>query len=285
MEIRGLTEEQIRQAVERATKKYNGNLELKELSVPVPLEVPEERSYSYTRPEGYVVYTIGESGMTPYSYTRHETKEIAEREADAARVLATRGYHGHNEDNPAFYVLVRFEKEEEVTNHYTVDHTYEYRVGKPLNKRGDAYSRVRLGVKTARRPGSRVSQIRYSYFGPLPEKRKRIASACWHAHRDFMYEVFAINPDARIKSALATYNGLSGFEREFPGTYYSQGMAGPCPIEDIGSACNCDEGDCPEYAVEMLTEEQYDFRLPLWNDSDMKTPKREKAVINSKEKV
>ena len=41
---------------------------------------------------------------------------------------------------------------------------------------------------------------------------------CWHAYRDAMYEIFDINPDARIRTALATYKGLKGFEDEYPAT-------------------------------------------------------------------
>lgn len=47
---------------------------------------------------------------------------------------------------------------------------------------------------------------------------QRINAVCWHAYRDVMYAVFAINPKARIATALAIYRGLDDFERKFPAT-------------------------------------------------------------------
>jgi len=49
-------------------------------------------------------------------------------------------------------------------------------------------------------------------------KQRRIASACWHVHRDFMSACFAINPEARIKSTMADYQGISDFEYSFEQT-------------------------------------------------------------------
>lgn len=139
--------------------------------------------------------------------------------------------------------------------------TKEYRMAdlRPLNKRGDRFS-ARLKVVSARRPGARVG---VSYSG---EPGRRINAACWHVHRDFLREIFDINPDAKVVSALATYDGQADFESKFPGTYYGSGMSGPAPIHAIGGACNCDEGDFPEYAVEGLTPEQYEMRRKLWED-------------------
>jgi hypothetical protein len=138
---------------------------------------------------------------------------------------------------------------------------------RPLNKRGDRFS-ARLKVRSARRPGSRVSQERWSYYGPVDVRQKRINSACWHAHRDFLAEVFDVNPEAKVISALATYDGRDDFERKFPNTYEGQGMSGPAPISNIGAACNCDEGDYPEFAVEGLTVKQYNNRAWLWDTED-----------------
>lgn len=146
----------------------------------------------------------------------------------------------------------------------------------PLNKRGDAW-RVRFGVKSARRPGSRVSN------NPYMDKPKRIASACWHAHRDIFRAIFDINPDARIKTALAEYHGSDDFEDKFPATAYGNGHALAAPISNIGDACNCDEGDYPHYAIEGLSEIQYQDREWLWEDEidGIKKPKFSKAVIHS----
>jgi hypothetical protein len=160
-------------------------------------------------------------------------------------------------------------------------------VGRPLNKRGDAFSGIRLGVLSTRRVGSRVSQQRYSYFGPVNVQQRRIASACWHAHRDFMREVFTINPSAKIKTALATYDGKRDFERKFPRTAETYGMAGPAPIEGIGDACNCDEGAYPEFATENLTKNQTAERIGILRDlaEDIKAiSPRDKSWIRYEER-
>lgn len=47
---------------------------------------------------------------------------------------------------------------------------------------------------------------------------RRIKASCWHAYRDVMYEVFKINPNARVATALAIYRGLEGFEANYPQT-------------------------------------------------------------------
>jgi hypothetical protein len=47
---------------------------------------------------------------------------------------------------------------------------------------------------------------------------KRMVSACWHVHRDFMSACFAINPEARIKSAVADYQGIADFNYSFEQT-------------------------------------------------------------------
>ncbi len=47
---------------------------------------------------------------------------------------------------------------------------------------------------------------------------RRLTAACWHAHRDVMRMIFAVNPDALLVTALARYEGLDDFERKFPDT-------------------------------------------------------------------
>lgn len=75
-----------------------------------------------------------------------------------------------------------------------------------LNKRGDRI-RARLAVAS-----SRASGARRSWNG------RRMPCACWHAYRDVMYAVYAINPEATIRTGMAVYRGLDGFERDYPGT-------------------------------------------------------------------
>lgn len=48
--------------------------------------------------------------------------------------------------------------------------------------------------------------------------RRHTPSASWEAHRDFFREVYKINPEAVIVTALATYRGSADFEVKFPAT-------------------------------------------------------------------
>lgn len=47
---------------------------------------------------------------------------------------------------------------------------------------------------------------------------RRMPHASWEAHRDVMRALFQVDPAARIKTALATYEGSEDFERSFMST-------------------------------------------------------------------
>lgn len=47
---------------------------------------------------------------------------------------------------------------------------------------------------------------------------RHMPKASWQAHRDVMRAIFASDPDAVLKTALATYKGRSDFERNFERT-------------------------------------------------------------------
>ena len=87
--------------------------------------------------------------------------------------------------------------------------------------------RFTLTVANSRDPGSRMSNT-----------GRRIAACCWHGHRDIMLAVFAKNPDARVKTALADYKGMADFADKYPATGCTNigSQANPLDIED---ACNC----------------------------------------------
>jgi len=54
-------------------------------------------------------------------------------------------------------------------------------------------------------------------------------SASWEAHRDFMLNLFAVNPEGRIKSSFADYRGLADFESKFRATAYRNVGSMYCP--------------------------------------------------------
>ena len=86
-----------------------------------------------------------------------------------------------------------------------------------------------LTVKRSDQPGGRRS----------PSGRK-VAAACWHAHRDIMQELFNQFPEARLKSMMADYRGKDEFEDNFPETAWVNigSEAQPCYS---GDACECEE--------------------------------------------
>lgn len=81
------------------------------------------------------------------------------------------------------------------------------------------------------------------HFRKYSPRGRKVNAACWHGFRDFFYALFEESPDAVVKTALATYDGLDGFEREYPRTaFHNVGSvfypAYPCEL------CKCpDAGD------------------------------------------
>lgn len=67
---------------------------------------------------------------------------------------------------------------------------------------------------------------------------RRVAAACWHAHRDFMEALFDLRPEAVLVSCQARYEGRSGFERDYPETGYNNigSQFEPLAYRD---ACDC----------------------------------------------
>ena len=72
-------------------------------------------------------------------------------------------------------------------------------------------NRARVTVRDSAREGASRS----------PNGR-RIASACWHAYRDVMANIFVMYPDADIVSQLGRYNGVNEFLRNYAATAYTQ---------------------------------------------------------------
>lgn len=62
--------------------------------------------------------------------------------------------------------------------------------------------------------------------------------ACWHAYRDVLTEIFEINPNARVKTSLADYRGVDGFESSYPATAYKNigSMMQPAYMPEL---CDC----------------------------------------------
>lgn len=67
---------------------------------------------------------------------------------------------------------------------------------------------------------------------------RRTHAACWHAYRDVMRGILTKYPSARIRTALALYEGLDGFEATYPSTAYKNigSMMQPAYMPEL---CSC----------------------------------------------
>lgn len=74
---------------------------------------------------------------------------------------------------------------------------------KDLAQRGK-HVRFTLTVESSRGPHARRSH-----------QGRRIAAACWHAHRDVLAAFFKRFPYRRVKSIQADYQGAAHFRRSF----------------------------------------------------------------------
>lgn len=64
-------------------------------------------------------------------------------------------------------------------------------------------------------------------------------AVCFHGHRDFMREIYKINPQAVIRTKLAAYVGSEGFERVFPPLADRNIGSEAMPLR-YGAACDCE---------------------------------------------
>lgn len=225
MEVKGITAEQIRQAVDSVNERYDGQLKLKTNNVKVKLPEPIEHTESYTIPAAWRIKAQMVDGTVHTELGGYETEETAYAAASrrAMRFSAVDYASGY-----AGISWVEYVPEYVKTYTWTRAHEYKRMDIVELNKRGDRV-RFTLKVKDVRnKPGARMGHER------------RINAACWHLNRDLYVEIFKLNPDARIKTALATYNGWQDFLDSYPetgeaniGSYYN-------PLY-MSEACNCHE--------------------------------------------
>lgn len=102
---------------------------------------------------------------------------------------------------------------------------------------------VRFTIKTSgpRPPFGRLSQIRRLLASGEYKQRVVPGAVCWHGHRAFYRAVFALDPDARIQTALADYRGVAAFEREHRTTGMKGGGYYNSSILPYQQACVCEE--------------------------------------------
>ena len=96
-----------------------------------------------------------------------------------------------------------------------------------------------------------------SYFN----EGRKIAAVCWHGHRDFMRAIFALDPEARIKTAWADYRGSQLFEDIFPQTgdrnigsmIYPISARNACACRHSGYPVNLQDGPGGQWNVKQST--------------------------------
>lgn len=67
---------------------------------------------------------------------------------------------------------------------------------------------------------------------------RRLAKACWHAHRDVMARLFDVYPCAVLHTMLAEYDGRESFLAKFPATGESNIGSIAQPLS-LCNACEC----------------------------------------------
>jgi hypothetical protein len=69
-------------------------------------------------------------------------------------------------------------------------------------------------------------------------------AVCWHGHRDMLRALFALAPNAEVRTAMATYSGAAHFEATYRATASGggsyMGMNQMVPYEQ---ACTCGEDE------------------------------------------
>jgi len=81
-------------------------------------------------------------------------------------------------------------------------------------------------------PGQRRSSSAFN-------QERRINAVCWHGYRDVLIEVFNINPDARVYTAMAKYRGKDSFYSEYPLTGHKNIGAPIAPVT-MPELCDCE---------------------------------------------
>jgi hypothetical protein len=102
------------------------------------------------------------------------------------------------------------------------------RVPEPANQKATAWY-FTLSVHSTKALGTRIGH-----------SGRKIAAACWHAHRDFLNALFRLHDKARVKTAKADYKDKATFERIFPATGY-QNIGSEFQPMSYHNACECDE--------------------------------------------
>jgi len=85
-----------------------------------------------------------------------------------------------------------------------------------------------------------------STFSGKGTGRRRAYAACYHAHGHFMRALFDMNPNGRIVTEVARYNGMEGFNENAPVVGYMNRGSSAQP-EQYRELCDCYEHGCERF--------------------------------------
>lgn len=72
----------------------------------------------------------------------------------------------------------------------------------------------------------------------LSHMGKKVAAVCWHGHREFMLNLFTYEPNAKLVTAMATYDGVDEFCFKATDTGFKNIGSIAKPMKYI-DACTC----------------------------------------------
>lgn len=104
------------------------------------------------------------------------------------------------------------------------------------SRRGGDTLRVKLyPLKSTKNP-HHYQRKSASFFHP----DRWVHALCWYGFREFFKVLFTLAPNAKAITAMATYDGMEGFEKNYPATGYVNIGAPICPIQ-AREACECED--------------------------------------------
>jgi len=89
---------------------------------------------------------------------------------------------------------------------------------------------------------------------------RKIAAACWHVHRDFMRNLYTLNPAAVIISSFARYEGRADFE-ETHGTTGDRNIGSGFNPQSYRNACKCTDDTEGRDRAEQAAQDDADRRM------------------------
>jgi hypothetical protein len=113
----------------------------------------------------------------------------------------------------------------------------------------DAAQQVGIRLSEFHYPKGRGIAFTLKTEGPRPRYRRYNTNGrtvpgrvCWHGTRDFLRALYSRVPEAKVRTAMATYKNAADFERSYGATYYRQSeYMGFMMQAPVNQPCACAE--------------------------------------------